>query len=235
VKRRAILVRKVWLSVIYLHHLFITQTMKTLLVIGLCCCSILSLKAQNPVFNRSLRAAVEVVDVSDDDYRRFAGMKYSIIHTRPVFTGGRWSLESGLGYISYYTIQQYSPYPYFFKGNSSQRISTDFALLFNVLQSRRLAFRVGAGPSIWYQRNGRVSDLSGSVNGSQVESVTFNRMHSNDFNVGINLRSDLEYKVSPRIIVGARAGVIGSLTRQEGQGSLLGTLTTLGLSIGYRF
>jgi hypothetical protein len=209
--------------------------MKKLLLVSLCCCSILSLKAQNPVFNRSLSAAVEATDVSNDENRRFAGVKYSIIYSRPVFIGGRWSLESGLGYIDYYSYQQFSPYRYFFKGNSSQRISADFAVLYNLLQARRLAFRVGAGPSIWYQRNGNVRDLSGIFNGSQVERVTFNRVHSNDFNVGINLRSDLEYKVAPRIILGARAGIIGSLTRQNAQGSLLGTLTTLGLSAGYRF
>ncbi|WP_157579276.1 hypothetical protein [Spirosoma montaniterrae] len=78
-------------------------------------------------------------------------------------------------------------------------------------------------------------DLTGHVNGSQVQYVTFDRTYTNEAGISINIGSGVDYKVAPRVELGIRAGIIGDVTNRYGYSALIGTLTALGAQVSYRF
>ncbi|GAB3898349.1 hypothetical protein GCM10028825_47450 [Spirosoma agri] len=192
-------------------------------------------QAQAVTFQHSVKVAVEAVHSIDND-RQTPTLKYSVGYTRQL-TSGRWMLEGSLGYINYFEREELSAFYYTFKGGRSQRFVADFLLHVNLLKSRRHALRLGAGPSVWYQRNSLVNDLSIELapGYQDITSVSFTRGYLHTANLGLNLRGEYEVAITPRINVGARAGLVSNLLPANGREPLLGTLATVGLSAGYRF
>ena len=209
--------------------------MKRLLIAGLLGLSPLFVKAQAVVFRNSVKIAVEAVRVPGDD-RLTPTLTYSVGYTRQL-AASRWMLEGGLGYINYYKREEFSPFNYYFNGGRSQRVFANFNLKFNLLTSNRHAFRLGAGPSIWYQRNGLVKNLSGEATPDfqNVTNVSFTRGYSHTTNPGLNLLGEYEVAITPEFSLGARAGFVTNLLPPNRLEPLLGTLATAGLSAGYHF
>ncbi|GAB3993580.1 hypothetical protein GCM10028807_29180 [Spirosoma daeguense] len=183
---------------------------------------------QKPV--ESVRIAIEA---SSSNVMQSNAIRYSLIKSRQIKLS-RWDSEVSLGYINYYRREQFSPYNYYYKGNRSQRIGVDLTFLYNLISTNRNTLRIGAGPGIWHQRNGRVTDLSAIVNGQQIEKITFSRHYSGEFNFGLNLKADYEYRITDKLVLGVRTGVATNFLTPDASASLLGTLFSLGFSAGYR-
>lgn len=196
-------------------------------------------KGQLFVYRNSVRLALETVVTNNHGYRQPPIPRYSVLYSKQL-AQSRWMAEAGLSYMSLYKDERIDPYNYYFLSDRSQRVSADLVLLFNVLKSNRHAIRFGAGPSFWYQRNGYVRNLGVYLTrgGQQVDYVTFDRANRNEFDLGLNLRSDYEYAVSSHFIVGFRLGTAGKVVQigtKDNESYLIGTLATIGASVGYRF
>ncbi|MCK8493902.1 hypothetical protein M0L20_18690 [Spirosoma sp. RP8] len=190
--------------------------------------------AQYQMPSKSFRVAIEANHVGGNASGQAKAVKYSYIYSEQIKLS-RWDYEISVGYINYYRKEKFSPFDYYYKGNHSQRVVGDASILYSILKKERHAFRIGLGPSVWYQRNGDVTNLSATTNGQQIENLTFNREYSSEFNVGANLKTDYEYLITPKLIVGLRAGVTTNFLTPDARASLLGTLSSVGVSVGYRF
>ncbi|QHV97218.1 hypothetical protein [Spirosoma endbachense] len=208
--------------------------MKNVFLIGLLFLFSWPLRAQQQLPKSAISIAVEANHVGSSEPGQSTTFKYSLIRTQEV-KSSRWNYEVSLGYIDHYLRENFLPFDYFYKGTRSQRMAGDLSFLFNLVKTEKHAFQVGAGPSIWYQRNGIISDLTGISNGQQIEKVTFTRTYQGEFNAGINLKTNYYYSITPKLIAGIRVGVSTNFLTPDVRTSLLGTLSSAGISIGYRF
>lgn len=213
--------------------------MKTIFLVILAFIAPQLAKGQPLIPGNSVRLALETVITNNHANPQSPMLRYSALYTKQL-AQSRWLAEAGVSYMSVYEDERVDPFNYHFLGDRSQRISADLAILFNVLKSNRHTVRIGAGPSFWYQRNGYVRNLATymTVGGQQIDYITFDRVNQNQFDVGLNLRSEYDYAVSPHFIMGIRLGTSGTaihLGSPSTQSSLIGTLITVGLSAGYRF
>ena len=186
-------------------------------------------------YPRSLQIAIEALSVNADFQDKSPVIRYSALYTQPL-SNTRWVVESGLSFTDRYTKDRFYTSNVFWVDNSSQLVTVDLTFLFNLLASKRHTIYVGAGPSLWLLRNGNTYDVTGVANQSGViESVSYRRAYTTDFNIGVNLRAKYEYSVTSRIVAGIRFGLGGNLLKGTGEGTLYGSLLTVGASAGYRF
>jgi len=184
--------------------------------------------AQSHSYKNSVQLHVEALYVKADQRPQSPVPKYSLIYTKRL-AESRWSTETGVSYTNRYVREQFTPYQFFFLGDRSQLVTLDLTLMYNLLRSNR--------PSLWYTRNGLVANLSGTTiaGGQQPTDVSFTRNYSHDFNLAFTLRSSYEYSLTSRIVLGVRASIGGNVLNGNGNSTLVGGLSTVGLSAGYRF
>lgn len=210
--------------------------MKKLLLSFIACFIVHWSSAQTPTYKSSVQFHVEALYVKADQRPRSPVPKYSLVYTNRLSTS-RWITEVGVSYTSRYVRGQFTPFQYFFPGDRSQLVTLDLTAMYNLLTSDRHALRLGAGPSLWYTRNSLVANLSGvtDASGQQLTDVTFTRTHNHSFDLAIALRGSYEYSLSHRLMMGVRASVGGNVLNGNAFSSLVGGLSTVGLSAGYRF
>ena len=192
--------------------------------------------AQSHSYKNSVQLHVEALYVKADQRPQSPVPKYSLIYTKRL-AESRWSTETGVSYTNRYVREQFTPYQFFFPGDRSQLVTLDLTAMYNLLRSDRHAFRLGAGPSLWYTRSGLVANLSGTTiaGGQQPTDVSFTRNYSHDFNLAFTLRSSYEYSLTSRMVLGVRASIGGNVLNGNGNSTLVGGLSTVGLSTGYCF
>lgn len=200
-----------------------------------CFCATL-VKAQTPSYKNSVRVALGATYLKGDNQKQSPVLNYALIYSRHL-GNSRWLAEGGFGYTNRYVREQVSSFQFLFPGDRSQLVTADLTFLYNLLKSNRHALRIGAGPSFWYVRNGFVETISVVIGsgGQPFENVSFTRNYSHDVNLAVNLRADYEYALTPKIILGVRAATGGNVLKPDARGTLLGTLSTIGFSTGYRF
>jgi hypothetical protein len=210
--------------------------MKKLLPVLLFCFISYLNNAQTPVYRNSVQFHAEALFMKGDNQPQSPVLKNSLIYARKLGQS-RWVAEGGISYTNRYVREQFTPFQSFFPGDRSQLITADLTFLYTVLSRNRHALRLGAGPSLWYTRNGRIDDLTGWTNagGQQLEVITYTRSYSHSFNVALALRASYEYALTPRIIVGVRTSTGGNVLKGDGFSTLVGTLSTVGFSAGYCF
>lgn len=192
--------------------------------------------AQTTTYKNSVQFHLEALYVKADQQPQSPVPKYSLIYTSRL-AQSRWITEAGVSYTNRYVREQFTPYQFFFPGDRSQLVTLDLTAMYNLLKSDRHALRLGAGPSLWYTRNGLISNVSGTTTagGQQLTDVSFTRNYSHNFNLAIALRGSYEYSLTTRMVVGMRASIGGNVLNDHGSSTLLGSLSTVGLSAGYRF
>ncbi len=192
--------------------------------------------AQTPAYKNSVRMTIGATYVKGDQQSQSPVPQYGVIYSRQLGTSP-WLVETGLSYTNRYVREQFTPFQFYFPGDRSQLVTADLNFMVNLLRSTRHTLRIGAGPSFWYVRNGIVNNLSGttSVGSQQLESVSYTRSYSHNVNLAVNLRSDYEYALSTRVILGLRISTGGNVLQADGHSTLTGTLSTIGVSTGYRF
>ncbi|MFD2937138.1 hypothetical protein [Spirosoma flavum] len=180
---------------------------------------------------------LEALYVKGDQRPQSPVLKYSLIYARNL-ADSRWLVEGGVSYTNRYVREQFTPFQSFFSGDRSQLVAADLTFMYNLLRSNRHAFRIGAGLSLWYTRDGVVENLMGTttVGGQQLADISFTRNYSHTYNLALALRSSYEYSLTSRVVVGVRASTGGNMLPSNLLTSnLVGTLSTVGLSAGYRF
>lgn len=214
--------------------------MNKIFLLALCSLYFGTSRAQTQVYQNSIRFSIEdnvspAENASANGRQQTPAVKYAAIYTHQL-TNNRCVLEGSLGYTNYVKTEQFTPFDYYFKGDRSQRVSVDVAVLYNFLKQSRHALRFGGGLSGWYQRDGLINNLAGSLAADlqHLESISYTRIYQHSANLGFNVRGDYEFAVTQRIIIGARIGLIAGLLPSKAQGPLLSSLITGGLSLGYR-
>ncbi len=209
--------------------------MKHLLFALLSCFVVHSVKAQSSTYQNSVQVQLEALYVKADQRPQSPVPKYSLLYARDL--NHRWRAEAGASYTNRYLREQFSPYQSFFPGQRTQLASFDLTVLYNLLHSNRHALRLGLGPSLWYTRNGAVTDLTGvvAVGGQQLELISYTRASSHSFNLALSLRGNYEYSITSRFVIGARASVGGNILGGDAYSILGGSLMTGGALVGYRF
>jgi len=186
-------------------------------------------------YSRSLQVAVEALYVNADYQGQSPVIRYSALYTK-LLPNTRWVVENGLSFTDRYTKDRFYTSNVFWIDNRSQLVTADLTFLFNLLTSKHHAIYIGAGPSLWFLRNGTTHDVTGIANSSGViESVSYRRAYTSDFDIGVNLRAKYEYSLTSRLVAGVRLGLGGNLLKGTGEGTLYGSLSTVGVSVGYRF
>jgi hypothetical protein len=207
---------------------------KIILTVLLCFCQGL-LNAQIPAYKNSVRVALSTTYVKGDNRRQSPVLNYALIYSHQL-GNSRWLAETGFSYSSRYVQEQITPFQFLFPGDRSQLVTADFTFLYNLLKSNRHALRIGAGPSFWYAQNGLLENIGGIVGpNGQVMDIVFIRKYSHDINLAVNGRADYSYAFTPRIILGVRVATGGNVFQPDARGTLFGSLSTVGLSAGYRF
>jgi hypothetical protein len=219
-----------------MHNSKTQQKIKKLLFSLLFCFIVHWSSAQTPIRKNSIQLHIEALYPKADQRPQSPVPKYSLIYTRRL-AESRWVTEAGASYTSRYVREQFTPYQFFFPGDRSQLVTLDLSIMYNLLNSDRHALRIGTGPSLWYTRNSVIANLSGttSIGGQQLPDVSFTRNYSHDFNLAFTVRGSYEYSLTPRMIVGLRASLGGNVLKGNSSSTLVGSLSTVGLSTGYRF
>ncbi len=210
--------------------------MKNTFLSFLLCCVACCSNAQTPTYKNSVQFHIEALYKKGDQRPQSPVLKYSLIYTRRL-AESRWIVEVGATYASRYVQQQFTPYQYFFPGDRSQLVTLDLSGMYNLLKSNRHDLRLGAGPSLWYTRNSLIGNLSGTTTADWQEllDVTFTRNYSHDLNLALILRGSYEYSLTSQLFVGLRASIGGNILNGNSSSSLVGGLSTVGLSAGCRF
>ena len=195
--------------------------MKFFCLLPLVCMSFVA-HAQLPAYRHSVSLGFERVglDGPDDIGNRYVGR-----YARHLFKD-RLTVEAGVGYMSVLN-RRYIVNDFFVDGKRRKRVTSDLTFAFDFLRTPRHAFRIGAGPSIWYRKDqqfggGKVTVGSdGTVSNVQVKWFTEEQV-----NYGFNVLIEYEYAFTQHFTLAPRVSFV-SLER-AGQSSIYG------LSLGYR-
>lgn len=186
-------------------------------------------------YNKSIHISTEALWVKGDHQEQSPAIRYSVLYSQPL-ANTRWTMEAGLSFTSRYTRDRFYTSTVFWENQRTQLATVDVSFLFNVINQKRHTVAFGAGPSLWFLRNGNTYDVAGQANqNGDIETISYRWVYTSAFNVGLNLRTTYTYALTDRLQVGARLGVGGNLFRSSSEGTLYGTLSTIGLSAGYRF
>ena len=195
--------------------------MKFFCLLPLICTSLVA-HAQLPAYRHSVSLGFERVglDGPDDIGNRYLGR-----YARHLFKD-RLTVEAGLGYMSVLN-RRYIVNDFFVDGKRRKRITSDLTFAFNFLRTPRHAFRLGAGPSLWYRKDqqfggGTVTVSSdGTVSNPRIKWFT-----EEQINYGFNVLIEYEYAFTQHFTLAPRVSFV-SLER-AGQSSIYG------LNLGYR-
>ena len=185
-------------------------------------CVSLIVHAQLPTYRHSVSLGFERVglDGPDDIGNRYLGR-----YARHLFKD-RLIVEAGLGYMS--TLNRRFIYNDFFvDGKRRKRITSDLTFAFDFLRTPRHAFRIGAGPSLWYRKDQILDAGLFTVSADGRVSNLRLRWHTEEqINYGFNVLIEYEYAFTQHFTLAPRVSFV-SLER-AGQSSIYG------LNLGYR-
>ncbi|GAB3270850.1 hypothetical protein GCM10027347_41790 [Larkinella harenae] len=210
--------------------------MKKILLISLFFGLLGSSYAQSPVYNNALRVSVEATNKYENKVQMQRHiLRYSVGYHRKL-SNSRWLVDGSLSYLQNHIREKASGFDASYIGTRSQRISADVAALYNILKSPRHTLQLGAGPSLWYQRNELETDVTIRLNGGQeVDKITVERTKKPEVVLGFNLQLAYEYAITPQVGAGVRAIILSNLTKPEERGAIPNNFLATGVHVSYWF
>lgn len=200
--------------------------MKKLFPLPVFCLLVLKLQAQNPDYpahRHSLGIGFERVGLDGPDD---IGNRYLLGYARHLLKD-RVVVGANLGYMSVLN-ERFIDGDVYVYGKRRKRVTSDITVAFDFIRHPRHAFRIGAGPSLWYRRDeplGRVHyriSSGGQVTLVQVEWQPVVK----EYNYGFNVLVEYEYALTERLLASAKLK-FASL-ESAGQSSIYG------VGLGYR-
>lgn len=156
------------------------------------------------------------------------GNRYLVRYARHL-RNDRVAVMVNLGYMSVLNSVNLPGTNYYVEGKRRQRVTTDVTAAFDFIKHPRHAFRVGAGPSLWYREDegfggGKytVNLLTGEVTNVQVKWQPVVK----EINFGYNVLVEYEYALTDQLLVSGKLKFFDS--RKAGQS------TIYGVGLGYR-
>jgi hypothetical protein len=156
-------------------------------------------------------------------YRRLIGSK-------------AWMFEGTLGYMGNFVREDLNPEQGTYKGTRSKRIYADGSILRDLLKSDRHHLRIGGGPSLWYQQNAFPIDVTiWKKPTGNIDYVEVKRNKRSEFVAGFNLRAGYDYSITPELVLGARVGILSSISKADSRGAIPNNFLFQGIHFGYQF
>jgi hypothetical protein len=178
-----------------------------------------------PSYKNAIRLGVEQVGLDAPDG---VGKRFLVRYTR-FFCNERLALGTSLGYMSALN-RRYLPgaADYYVDGARRQRRTLDVDLAFDVLGSKRHAFRIGGGPSVWYRKDALENYIKYTYHSDgTVSNIDVSWRTVKGTSLGFNVALEYEYAIKQRFTVAPRMSFASF--RNGGQS------TILGLHAGYCF
>ncbi|HEX8504021.1 MAG TPA: hypothetical protein VF630_01535 [Hymenobacter sp.] len=194
--------------------------------LSVCCLLVFKLQAQNPaypVYRHSVGIGFERVGLDAPD---MTGNRYLLGYARHLLKD-RVVLGANLGYMSVLN-ERFIDGDVYVYGKPRKRVTSDLTVSFDFIRHLRHAFRIGAGPSLWYRRDEPLGGVyytissGGKVTLAQVEWQPVVK----EYNYGFNVLIEYEYAFTERLLASAKLK-FASLER-AGQSSIYG------VGVGYR-
>lgn len=182
----------------------------------------ISAYAQLPAYRQSVRLGFERVglDGPDDIGNRYLGR-----YARHLFKD-RLMIEVGLGYMNVLN-RRYIVNNFFVEGKRRKRLTSDLTFAFDFLRTPRHAFRVGAGPSLWYRKDQVLGSARVTVDSNGTVSNPRTKWYMREqVNYGFNVLIEYEYAITQHVTLAPRVSFV-SLERA-------GPSSIYGLNLGYR-
>lgn len=177
--------------------------MKILLQSIILCLLVFEVRAQNPIYRHSLGVGFERVGLDGPD---MTGSRYLVRYARH-FHNDRILLISSFGYVNALN-KRYLPgaSDYYVIGKPRERLTADVTLAFDFIKHQRHAFRVGAGPSLWYRKD----ELLESLRWTQNSNGTVSNVRAEwqpvlkQLNYGFNVLVEYEYALTNQLLVSGK-------------------------------
>ena len=183
--------------------------------------------AQTPapsVYRHSVGIGFERVGLDGPDD---IGNRYLLAYSRHLLKD-RVVLGANLGYMSVLNERFVDGDTYVY-GKRRKRVTFDLTASFDFIRHSRHAFRVGAGPSLWYRRDEPLGGVFYTVDANTT--VMLKRVEwqpqVKEYNYGFNVLVEYEYAFTERLLASAKLK-FASLERA-------GQSTIYGFGLGYRF
>lgn len=198
--------------------------MKTSLQILFCLLLVFGAQAQTATYRHSIGVGFERVGLDLPDA---VGERYLLRYARHL-RNDRIALIGNLGYMSV-ANRVYLPgtTDYYVKGQRRQRVTTDITAAFDFVRHPRHAFRLGAGPSLWYRREELSNGIHYTVHSDgSVTDVRADWRSEKAFDVGFNVLIEYEYALTDQFLLSGKVKFVD--LSKAGQSSIYGG------GIGYR-
>ena len=179
-----------------------------------------------PVYRHSVGIGFERVGLDAPDAIGNRGLLNYSRH----FRNDRLVVGANLGYVNAQN-RRYLPgtNDFYVYGKRRERITADFTAAFDFLRHPRHAFRLGAGPSLWYRQDELFDGGRYTVNltTGQATNVNVRWRQEKEWNFGYNVLVEYEYALTQQVLVSGKMKFFDS--RKAGQS------TIYGFGLGYRF
>jgi hypothetical protein len=181
--------------------------------------------AQSFVHQHSIGVGLERIGLDGPDD---IGNRYLLRYARH-FRNDRLVLVSNLGYVNALNRRYLQGAgDYYVTGKPRERFTADVTLAFDFIKHPRHAFRLGAGPSLWYRRDEPLGAVNYTVSsGGEVTNVRAQwQPLIKELNYGFNVLVEYEYALTDRVLASASLKFV-DLERA-------GPSSIYGLGLGYR-
>ncbi len=199
--------------------------MKTYLLLLVCLLLAFGVQAQLPTYRHTVSVGFERVGLDGPDA---IGNRYLVRYARHL-RNDRIALMANLGYMSVLNrVDLPGAANYYVEGKRRQRVTTDLTAAFDFIRHPRHAFRLGAGPSLWY----RQEELSNGIHytllsDGSVTNVRADWRPEKGFDFGFNVLIEYEYALTDHLLLSGKVKFV-DLGDGGGQSSIYGG------GIGYR-
>jgi hypothetical protein len=163
--------------------------------------------------------------------------RYSIGYSRRVGVK-RLRLDSELSYMSRSKTAYFSLADLTYQDEYVQRVSIDLVPSFLLLHRSRHLLVLGAGASLYFERNGITTDVTIAPNtgpGQRPSDMEIGRRFESYVNAALIIQGGYEFAATPHLVIGLKASMIGNLLKPNYIGLFAGRIHTISLKAGYSF
>jgi len=180
-----------------------------------------------PVYRHSVGVGFERVGLDMPDAIGNRGLLNYSRH----FRNDRLVVGANLGYVNAQN-RRYLPgtNDFYVYGKRRKRVTSDLTAAFDFIRHPRHAFRIGAGPSLWYRNDEPLRSLGYTLNLTTGEVTNVRTEWGSpikEVNFGYNVLVEYEYALTQQVLVSGKLKFFDS--RKAGQS------TIYGFGLGYRF
>jgi hypothetical protein len=176
-----------------------------------------------PVYRQSVGVGFERVGLDGPDD---IGNRYVLGYARHLLKD-RVSIGATMGYMSVLN-ERFIDGDVYVYGKRRKRVTADLTASFDFVRNPRHAFRIGAGPSLWYRRDEPLGGVNYTI--SSGGKVTLTRVEwqplVKEYNYGFNVLVEYEYALTERLLASVKLK-FASLERA-------GPSSIYGVGLGYR-